>query len=240
MTTKDQYDEIFYRECVSVYSEVAAFEVVCQFAVETNRLELAARVLACPLKAHPPSWAHGRVIYAAARRLLVDDIDEGVFLDIGTAKGFSAVVMSWAIDDAQAGKRYAVRSVDVIDPLARVPRNSVADLSGSLQTVYELVGPFVALDVDTKFYGGGSVALLKQLVVEGARVRFAFIDGKHTLESVTAELGHLSVLQRRGDVTVIDDLQLSQVDLAVSRLRGYDVTKLNAGPLRRYAVAVRQ
>ena len=57
-------------------------------------VEAAARVLACPLKANPPNWQHGRVLYAGYRAYLAGLQRRVLLLDIGTAKGFSAAAMS--------------------------------------------------------------------------------------------------------------------------------------------------
>lgn len=234
--TAADYHRAFTAECARDYPAVSDFEERAGFAVDRARLEAAARVLACPIKANPPSWQHGRVLYAAARRALKDNpAPGGIFLDIGTAKGFSAVVMTWAIADA--GARHHVLSVDVVAPDARVPRNSVLEVTEGLKTVHEFTAPFARGSIE--FHGCGSVLLLQRLQPGGERVRFAFVDGKHSYEAVHAEIRLLSVLQRSGDVIVFDDLQIPGIGEAVAELRGYTVDFVRADKLRAYAVAVR-
>jgi len=237
MKTKQQYMEVFAAECARYYSEVTALEQNAGYAVPRVRLEAAARVLACPVKVNPPSWQHGRVIYALARGLLEDEDHGGCFLDIGTAKGFSAVVMAWALADA--GARHDVLSVDAVDPLSHVERNSVAEVDGELLTVPEFIAPFMPPDAHIHFYGGGSLPLLDRLIGTGERVRFAFVDGKHTAAAVSAEILCLLRLQSRGDIALFDDVQIPGVSEAVKKIHGYTVTRLNAGPNRSYAIAVR-
>ena len=53
-------------------------------------------------------------------------------------------------------------------------------------------------------------------------------------------MGYLKNLQLPGDTIVFDDIQIVPVAQAVAKLRGYDVTMLNAGSMRRYAVAVKK
>lgn len=226
------------KERQNLYPEVLNFEVDCGFAVELEKLENAARVLACPLKVNPPSWQHGRVIYAAIRKLLAVDSSEGVVLDIGTAKGFSAVVAGWAVADSKTG--HGILSVDIVDPILKVCRNSVAEMDGELFTVAEFVRPFKDQSVHTKFFGGGSLRLLQHLKDSNQRVRFAFVDGKHSYELVAAEMVYLRGLQQKGDIVVLDDLQIPPVGMAVAKMRGYDITMLSAGLKRQYAVAVHQ
>lgn len=195
-------------------------------------------MLACPVKANPPNWQHGRVIYALAREQLDDGSGgSGCFLDIGTAKGFSAVVMSWALADA--GVHREVHSVDVMNPLERVSRNSVAEAEGDLLTVPEFVAPFIAPTVPVHFHGGGSLALLKDMVRLGLTVKFVFVDGKHSYGAVTEEIACLLQLQRPGAIALFDDMQIPGVAEAVKRARGYEVSRVRAGVGREYAVAVR-
>lgn len=237
-TAKERYDAIFEKEKQKVYHEVSAYENECGAGVSLTRLEEAARILACPLKVNPPSWQHGRVIYAALRRVLQESSSENeVFLDIGTAKGFSAVVMGWAIEDANTAINPKIISVDIVDPGTKVSRNSVAEAEGELHTVFDFVRPFKG-KLEIEFIGGGSQKLLSKLLLQRARVRFAFVDGKHSLDSVSNDIKALSILQKKGDMAIFDDIQISGVMSAVARQTTYDFRSLNAGDLRQYAIAV--
>jgi predicted O-methyltransferase YrrM len=226
------YAGIFEKERRQEYPSIDAVERACGFAVNRDELEAAARVLACPLKVHAPNWQHGRVIYAVARKYLLTGAP--VMLDIGTAKGFSACVLSWALRDA--GIAGEVVSIDLVDPLERVRRNSVAELDG-LRTVPEFVDPFRACEIT--FLGGGSLPWLDRATLDNRRVGFAFIDGKHSFEAVQAECRLLPLLQQPGDVVIFDDLQIEPVARAVATLRGYEITEMRT-QVRRYAIAVRQ
>jgi predicted O-methyltransferase YrrM len=233
MLTKQHYDEIFEKEKLNEYKSIDAFEAATGHRVPRERLEEAARVLACPVKVNPPNWQHGRVIYAAAMVRLRAEV-EGIFLDIGTAKGFSACVMTWAIADAQ--RKMKVVTVDMMDPYDRVKRNSVAELGGYLQLT-DFIDPFRDKNVLMEAHGGGSARWFKHTKDE--RIAFAFIDGKHTYDAVRAESIAIAEMQTTGDVIVFDDLQIEPVRKAAMQLEGYDGLYLDAGQ-RRYLVAVRQ
>lgn len=238
MKNKSNYAAAFATERLREYPEIDALEKALGYSVARDRLELAARVLACPLKVNPPSWQHGRVLYAVASELLESEDRPGLFLDIGTAKGFSACVMTWAVADAKSRRR--VMSVDIVDPLAAVPRNSVLEADGETFTVPQFTEPFAAPGVNLTFFGGGSLSLLQKLVSHGDRVRLAFVDGKHNFDVVHAEANCLLKLQSAGDVAVFDDLQIPLVAEAVKVIAGYDFTIVSAGPQRKYAIGVRQ
>lgn len=238
MLTTKQYDAIFEEERRRSYPTVDSY--VRQFGVDIDKqkLESMARTLACPFKVNPPNWQHGRVVYTTLRSFLERAGLDQVYpvLDIGTAKGFSACVMSHAIADAKS--LCTVVSVDIVDPRSRVSRNSVAEIGG-LKTVEEFTRDHLNHDVPVAFYGRGSVEWLNFAMAGNLRVPFAFVDGKHTYEAVCFESAALRQLQAPGDVVIYDDVQIEPVGRAVRSIKGYAMMYLDIGP-RTYAIAVRQ
>lgn len=232
------YDAAFERERQNRYPAVDAFEARMGAMVDRDALEAAARVLACPLKVHAPCWQHGRVIYAAARSALRDAIYAGKsaqpvnLVDVGTAKGFSALVLVWALRDA--GIQGRVVSLDVIDPAARVRRNTVAEVGGH-RTLPEILAPW--REAETIEFVQSDAATW--LMAHPMRVHLAVLDGKHTYQAVYAEQRLLARFQQPGDVIVYDDLQIPGVSEAIRALRGYAIERVAALPERVYAIARR-
>jgi hypothetical protein len=205
------------------------------YDVDRPRLEAAARILACPIKVRPPHWQHGRVLYAALRRYLEMTTTDVQVLDVGTAKGFSALCLQWAICDS--GRSGFVVSVDVIDPDARVMRNTVAELSGPL-TVRDTLEPWPDARAIQFLRSTGVDWLLSSC----DRVHVASIDGKHTEDVVSAELLALSARQEPGDLVFVDDLQVAGVASALNTMAGqyFVFERFDVLPWRAYAVAVRR
>jgi hypothetical protein len=145
--TVADYDRIFEAERLNEYPMVDAFEQRMGFALDRQRLEDAARVLACPLKDNPPNWQHGRVLYALTvgrGRSVAEPLN---MLDIGTAKSFSALCLLWGRGAAPDGVWVGsggVTSVDVLDPLARVRRNTVAEVGKHEESVVREEGRLLA------------------------------------------------------------------------------------------------
>lgn len=233
--TAADYARIFAEERRREYPVIDALEDRLGFAIDRAQLEEMARVLACPLKANPPNWQHGRVIYAAACRALRSAIYGGqgaspvLLLDIGTAKGFSALMLRWALRDVGLPGR--VVSIDVIDPLAPVRRNTVAEVDG-LKTLAETLAPWHEAQAIEFVQSDGR----KWLTKHPERVHVAVVDGKHTYEAVSWEASLLSARQQTGDVVIFDDLQIPPVANAVMELRDYAIEFLAAKPERVYAV----
>lgn len=232
--TAEDYTRAFRLECARAYPMIDVFEARCGHALERGLLESAARVLACPVKAHAPHWQHGRVLYSAARQSF-ERGDGGVtILDIGSAKGFSALCLLWALMDA--GLTGAVISVDVIDPLARVARNTVAECDG-LKTLAETLAPWSDAGTIT-FEQSTGIAWLEQ---HPARVHVAFVDGKHSGHVVRREGVLLTARQQAGDLAVFDDVHIPDVSQAVVSLQpDYRFEYLEPLPHRHYAIGVRR
>lgn len=229
------YERAFRSEATRVYPLVNAFEARAGYAIDGERLLDAARVLACPLKAHSPNWQHGRILYAAARQYLADvgHARRVQLLDIGTAKGFSALCLRWAMIDA--GAQGQLVSVDVIDPRSRERRNTVAELE-SPKTLTELLEPWPEAAGIT-FQCSTGIDFLKKY---GGRIEIAFVDGKHTGAVVAIEGTMLADRQLAGDLVIFDDVHLPDVKAAVARLTAYTVDWLPILPLRAYALARRR
>ena len=237
--TVADYQAIFDAERVKEYPIVDAFEQRMAYAIDRSKLEAAARVLACPLKKSPPNWQHGRVLYAVARKYWQEHASEcHLSVDIGTAKGFSALCAVWARLDSEAPVSL-VWSCDVIDPDARVSRNTVAEVDG-LKTLSETLEPWPEA-ISIEFWKMTGVELLKHASKQGQRIGIAFVDGKHS-GHVVAEEGHLlSLLQRPGDLVIFDDVHLDDVNKAVISLSDlYELETLRILPNRAYAIGVRR
>ena len=224
------YERAFEQERKHEYPAITAFENMIGFRVDRAELERAARVLACPVKAHPPNWQHGRVLYAVACIVLSGRKQADVLLDIGTAKGFSALMLQWALLRMDIPGR--VVSMDVINPSERIQRNTVAEVDG-LKTLPEILQPWPEAR-DVEFVHADSRLWLTRYT---DRVSVAFIDGKHTYEAVSWDASLLAVRQQAGDAIVFDDLQIPGIKRAVDALTGYDIQRIWAHKSRGYAVA---
>jgi hypothetical protein len=236
------YRRVFLEEQAREYPTVDAFEARCGYALDRKKLEAAACVLACPVKANPPNWQHGRVLYAATRQYLdgrpVEDLH---CLDLGTAKGFSALCLRWAVDDAWAARPRPpftvgrVTSVDVIDPRQRVRRNTVAECD-LVQTLPEILVPWPEAQRIQFLHTTG----LAWLSARTDRVHVAFVDGKHT-EVVYQEGRVLASRQQPTDLAIFDDVQIAAVGRAVQGLESfYHFQTLTVRDHRQYAIGVRR
>jgi predicted O-methyltransferase YrrM len=232
--TAADYQAAFEKEQAVVYPMVDAFAARMGYALERSKLEAAARVLACPVKKSPPNWQHGRVLYAAARQYLAAAKGHPInILDIGTAKGFSALCLQWALDDSDVDG--TVTSVDVKDPAARIERNTIAEVNGLL-TLAETLAPWPEAAA-IRFVKNTGIAFL---LAHPERIHVAFIDGSHDGETVRREGEYLAERQERGDLAIFDDVERADIRISVQSLREYRFDVLQVLPNRHYAIGVRR
>lgn len=236
--TAEEYARIFELERQQVYPMVDAFEAERGYAINRDVLEDMARVLSCPMKAVPPNWQHGRVIYSMARAYLRGKSTGYLtFLDLGTAKGFSAMCAQAALNDhVGCCVLGVITSVDVMPPMARVRRNTVAEVD-SLKTLPEILEAW-SWACGITFLESTGIDYLKRYT---GQIHFAFIDGKHTDDAVFQEGQLLSKLQEPGDIAIFDDVHIPGVGEAVKKLgKHYGLEYLEVLPKRKYAIGVRK
>ncbi len=232
--TAAAYREAFATERRVSYPVVDAFEADAGYALDRERLEAAALVLACPLKKSAPNWQHGRVLYASARRYLAGLAGPVTLLDIGTAKGFSALCLFWALQDAKVDG--TVVSVDVIDPQSRVSRKTISEVDWLL-TLSETLAPWPEAAAIQFVQSTG----IDWLVAHQERINIAFVDGSHDVAIIRQE-GYLLVeRQERGDLVIFDDVNRLSVSCAVFGLQdAYRFDVLSVLQTRSYAIGVRR
>lgn len=244
--TAHDYEAAFARECCFEYPYMEIWEEEVGYAIDRGRLEMMARVCACPIKRNPPNWQHGRAVYALARKRIEtlpapQPSRLHTFLDVGTAKGFSALCLLWAIHDANRPD-ISVVTVDVIDPGSTAPRNSIRDLDGPCDLM-GYMGPFMP-QLDGMMMAAlcsTGVDFLQQMVERREPIPFAFVDGKHSEDQVAIEARLLSQVQERGDMILFDDLQMIPVRRAVGRVEalGYRLELIKPCKERTYGWATK-
>jgi hypothetical protein len=229
------YEAAFALEMTKTYPVVDAFERRMGYAIDPIKLTSAARVLACPVKANPPNWQHGRVLYAAVREYLhrVRPQEPGYLLDIGTAKGFSALCLYWAMWDGDYVG--GVHSLDVIDPESRESRNTIAELDDP-KSLYEVLEPWPEYQQIHFHKATGQ----QWLVAYSFRPNVAFVDGRHKYEVVSWEAALLAERQQSGDMAIFDDAQIAGVAKALKEQKAYELEYLEILPNRRYAIGRRK
>ena len=148
---------------------------------------------------------HGRLLYKLVRCL--EPEHSFVILDIGTARGFSAITMARGLLDANLDG--TVYSIDVIDHQSKFnwhvgkqdPEDPLANISISRCEVWARWFDEEACRV-TPLHGPSSDILENWC---NGPISFAFIDGEHSYNAVKRDLSRLEHLVTPTGTIVLDD-----------------------------------
>jgi len=188
------------------------------------------------IKKNPPNFNHGYLLHYALSKYLssITKRDSLFLLDIGTARGFSSLVMSYVLQEKNFNA--VVISIDKISHTKKVKWNSILDeeLGISRKDIVE------RFSESTKviFLKGKSKKILNNLNLP--RVNFAFVDGDHRWGSLKTEVVYLMNNQKQGDVILFDDYTpriYPGVSKAVNFLNGaYSIEIFGDVSVRGYAL----
>jgi predicted O-methyltransferase YrrM len=231
----DEYLKLFEITRAKNLPEVDAIERSTGYAIDRGWLDELALHTQIVKKSSELTYAHGRLLYSLLRKR-IQTAKRIVALETGTARGFSALCMAKAIDDA--GVEGFVVSVDVLPHLKRMYWNCIDDAQGK-KTRAELLSPWSDLLERVIFVQGDTRSVLPKLAFH--KIHFAFLDAQHIESSVMQEFACVEALQEAGDVVVFDDVTpqlFPGVVAAVNRIEtqgNYDVVRLFASDQRSYA-----
>ena len=160
---------------------------------------------------------HGQLLFKLVLAL-TGKSSSFVALDVGTARGFSAMVMARAITSAGVpGTIYSVDVVDHEDKIGWHGKKHDADdpLNGQLLARAEIWKRWFLGDISSVVpVQGRSVDVLKDW--DHGPIDLAFLDGSHEYSDVSQELAWLDELVTEGGMIVLDDYHVGEV---VGRVR---------------------
>ncbi len=184
---------------------------------------------------------HGKVIYVVLKDYLrtLKDVKNIKLVDIGTARGFSSLIMSKVLDELQIDAK--IYTFDIIPNNKKIFWNCFADHIFGKQTRFELLKDYRNLLKNINFLTGQSFEQLNKLKLE--RINFAFIDGSHEYEDVKKDYLQISKKQTKDDLILFDDYTnnffngvVKLVD-QVEKDKMYEVKRIISSDQRGYALA---
>ena len=156
-------------------------------------------------------FSTGMILYNLIRKTKPDKI-----LEVGMAYGFSTLFICQAIHDNRIGKHTA------IDPLER--------------TLYKSIGLLnvkkAGFESFLKFYEAPSYKVLPELLKNGEKFDFVFIDGGHLFDVAFIDFFYADKLLNTGKYLFIDDLwmpSLKKLSAYIVRNRKYEIAHEHFG-----------
>ncbi len=150
------------------------------------------------------NFEHGRLVYSCLRNYLKDYENKNtsiMILETGTARGFSSLCMSKALDDSSVNGK--IITLDCLPHNEKMYWNCIDDLEGK-KTRAELLKPWRKLLDNIIFLQCWTKETLPNFAFQ--RINFAFLDAQHSYKSVMNEFFFISKYQSIGDIVVFDDV----------------------------------
>jgi predicted O-methyltransferase YrrM len=239
--SREDYLALFEEARLKQYPQIDELEAELGYAIDRLWLDELALHTQIVKKKSELAYPHGRLLYSLLRRMIAElGLDFVSILETGTARGFSAVCMAKALEDAKVDGW--IVTVDVLSHQRSQIWNCIDDHDGPKSRA-SLLEPWSKLTRKIVFMQGDTLHLLPRIGM--GRVHFAFLDNQHTAESVMQEFGIVSSMQQSGDIIVFDDVTpmvfpgvVAAVDKIETR-KDYQVRRMTLSHQRAYAWAQR-
>ena len=150
------------------------------------------------------NYNHGRILYSLVSKYINCETrckNNFTFLETGTARGFSSICMSKALNDSKLSGK--IITIDCISHLNKIYWNCIKDFEGK-RSREELLKDWEEELSNIIFIQGWTLDVLKNL--HHQRINFAFLDAQHTKESVLEEFKYIEIRQKKGDIIFFDDV----------------------------------
>jgi len=171
-----------------------------------NQLGLVTQVT---IKNSKIDYSHGFLLVCLLKRLKKHNpkIQNIRFFETGTARGFSAVAVSYIANELF--EDYQVTTLDVLDHYTKRYWNSIGDSEGR-RSRQELLDDYRNLLPKINFFTTRATSFMKKN--EPQRFHLAFLDGQHTYRDVRREFNWVAKNQKVGDIILLDDVTSGQFD----------------------------
>lgn len=202
--SKGEYLKLYVNAKKNESHMIKKFELNTGYSINKkwiNKLALHTQIVK---KESKLNYEHGRLVYSCLRNYLKDfenKKESVMILETGTARGFSSLCMSKALEDSCINGK--IVTLDCLPHNEKMFWNCIDDLEGK-KTRAELLQPWKKLLNNIIFLQCWTKDALPNLGFQ--RINFAFLDAQHSYKSVMSEFFYVSKYQKIGDVIVFDDV----------------------------------
>ena len=197
-----EYQRLWTEARQRSYPVVDRYEETCGAAIDSAWFHQLALLTQVAIKRSEICYQHGRLLYATLAQYARNRAhDHLTIVETGTARGFSALCMAKALDDAGATGK--IVSFDVLPHDATILWNCIRDADGPRTRADLLHGYADLLERYLIFHRGDTRQEMAKMSVP--RVHFAFLDSAHSYGHVMAEFASIRDRQTAGDILFFDD-----------------------------------
>ena len=246
MLSKNDYQDLYESALKQDEKDINKFEDRCGYSIDKEWFNDLAFHTQVVKKKEELNFFHGRLLYSLLSKY-INDVKPKIssslplfILETGTARGFSSLCMSKALNDNCCSG--VITTIDCIAHQEKIYWNCIDDHEGP-KTRAELLSKWTLELKNIFFIQGWTNDVLSRIVLN--RINFAFLDAQHTKEDVLREFNYISKRQKLGDIVVFDDVTYSTfpgVCEALDYIEGnyfYKIERINFSERRGYAIATK-
>ena len=236
--TKEYYLSTFEKAKNEIYLEVDKLEDSCGFKIDKLWLDELALHTQVVKKESAINYQHGRILYSKLSKYIKEkNISSINIVEIGTARGFSSICMSKAINDSKINGK--IITIDIIPNNKKFFWNCIDDLQ-SKKTRKELLNNWNQELNNIFFLTGPSSFVLNKIVFD--RIHFAYIDGMHDYLNTKREFQFISNRQKVNDIIIFDDYSenfpgIVKLVKDIKNKKNYSIDILSSTEQRSYVIA---
>lgn len=243
LASKNVYLKLFKKTIKSKNIFLENIEKNNGFSVDSDWFNDLSLITQTCIKKSDLNFNHGRLLYSYLSKYISELNDKNpnlTILETGTARGFSSLCMSKAINDRKV--RGKIITIDCLPHNKRIFWNCISDLEGK-KTRRELLMKWEKELSNIVFIQGWTIDTLNRLGVD--HVNFAFLDAQHTKDSVLKEFSFIEKRQSKGDIIFFDDVTPDLFDgvcdaiNVIKKNYNYEIQILDFDKNRGYAIAKR-
>ena len=202
---KEKYLLLHKKAIKTKNSKVDEFEKDIGFSIDKDWFNDITLITQTSIKNSKLNFNHGRILYSLVSKYIECQLETGenkiTILETGTARGFSSLCMSKAINDRKfMGK---IITIDCISHNEKMLWGCISDLDGE-KTREELLSNWHKELSNIIFIHGWTTETLKKIGLN--RINFAFLDAQHTKNAVLEEFKFINKRQLKGDMIFFDDV----------------------------------
>lgn len=244
LSNKNNYLKLYRKAIKKKYKRIDLFEKDSGFSIDKIWFNELCLITQTCIKKSDLNFNHGRILYSLLSKYIFSrkDLDNNnlTIFETGTARGFSSICMSKAINDRNASGK--IITLDCISHNEKIYWNSISDHEGK-KNRSELLKKWKYELSNIIFIQGWTLDILNRIGVE--RINFAFLDAQHTKNSVIKEFKYICKRQIKGDIVFFDDVTPNLFDGVCEAVKEvetkypYKIERLNFDNNRSYAIAIK-
>lgn len=239
--SKSEYLEVFEIAKSQTYPEIDKYLLKFNFLINKNWLDNLALHTQVTIKKSKINYQHGRIIYSLLCSYINNNLNKNIVIfESGTAKGFSAICMSKALNDLK--RKGVIYTTDIVPHNVKMYWNTIDDHVQGKITREKLLENWKHELKNIEFYNMKSVEFFKKKKIN--RIHFAFLDAVHDGDNIMTEFEYVKKLQLKGDIIIFDDFddQYNSLKNYISRVVPdfYNYKVLESDINRHYFIAIKK